>query len=130
MKLGAFLHQHVLINPLLESFQNQGATVHREYPATNGKYIGSVDIWVEHAQIRIAIEAELTPKRIQADIKKALALRADELWIVVPTQRVVRAIRRKLAKISIATSGLDLFVLTQGQALSRVTNCLSLFAGS
>ena len=124
------MHQCVLIQPLMESFRRQGADVYREYPAINGTYIGSVDIWVAFDQIRIAIEAELTPKRIGADIKKAQALRADELWIVVPTQRVVRAVRRKLATMSKPTGGLDLFLLTQGQALSRVTNCLSLFAGS
>ena len=113
-----------------EAFRSFGATTHRELYVNDTTVVGAVDLLVEQPHVRIAIEAELSPKRIWADLRKAAAVRADELWIVVPTVQLVRTVRRKLATLPSAPLWLDVFVLTQGQALQRVTNCVSLIAGA
>ena len=125
---GSHLHNKVLIDPLARAFESYGATAHREFYVNALGVVGAVDLLVEQPQVRIAIEAELSVRRVGADLRKAVAVRADELWIVVPTVRLVRGVRRKLATLPAAPSWLDVFVLTQGQALQRVTECMSLIA--
>ena len=125
-----YLHNDVLINPLDEAFRSFGATTRRESYVNNDGVLGAVDLLVDQPHVRIAIEAELSSKRIHGDLRKAVAVRADELWIVVPTVRHVRSVRRKLATLPPPPIWLDVFVLTQGQALQRVTNCLSLITGA
>ena len=125
---GSHLHNEVLIGPLARAFESFGATTHRESYVNAGGVVGAVDLLMEQPQIRIAIEAELSTRRVGRDVQKAVAVRADELWIVVPTVRLVRNVRRKLATLPTTPSWLDVFVLTQGQALQRVTECLSLIA--
>ena len=127
---GSHLHNSVLIDPLDEAFRSFGATTRRESYANDGSVVGAVDLLVEQPHVRIAIEAELSSKRVDRDLRKAAAVRADELWIVVPTVRLVRNVRRKLATLPAAPLWLDVFVLTQGQALQRVTVCVSLIAGA
>ncbi len=127
---GSYLHNDVLIDPLDEAFRSFGATTRRESYVNNGSVVGAVDLLVEQPHVRIAIEAELSSKRVGRDLRKAAAVRADELWIVVPTVRLVRSVRRKLATLPSAPIWLDVFVLTQGQALQRVMNCMSLIAGA
>ncbi len=127
---GKFLHNEVLIQPLDLAFCLIGALTFREWFVNDGDTKGYVDLWVESNGFRIAIEAELTPKRIAHDVRKAIALRADELWIVVPTVRIARAVHRKLNTLENTGMGPEVFFLSQGQALQRVTNCLPLFAGS
>ncbi len=127
---GNHLHTEVLIDPLDEAFRLFGGTTRRESYVNGGGVVGAVDLLVEQPQARIAIEAELSVKRVGRDLEKAVAVGADELWIVVPTVRLVRSVRRKLATLPAAPIWLDVFVLTQGQALQRVTNCLSLITGA
>ena len=127
---GTHLHNQVLIGPLDEAFRSLGGATTREYYINTGGVVGAVDLLVQQDHIRLAVEAELSVKRIGHDLRKATALRVDELWIVVPTVRLVRGVRRKVATLPLPPPWLDVFVLTQGQALSRVTQCLSLIAGA
>lgn len=130
MMRGTFLHNEVLIQPLDLAFCFIGALTFREWYVNDCETKGYVDLWVEMNGFRIAVEAELTSKRVAHDLRKARALHADELWIVVPTVRVARAVHRKLNTLASTGMGPEVFFLTQGQALQRVTICLPLFAGS
>ena len=125
---GTYLHNEVLIDPLDRAFRSFGATTRLESYVNASGVAGAVDLLVEQPQVRIAIEAELSVRRVGRDLRKAIAVRADELWIVVPNVRLVRSVRRKLSTLPATPIWLDVFVLSQGQALQRVTDCFSMIA--
>ena len=67
---GSYLHNDVLIDPLVEAFRSFGATTRLESYVNDGTVVGAVDLLVEQPHVRIAIEAELSSKRIGADLRK------------------------------------------------------------
>lgn len=148
---GGFMHNVVLVNCLLEAFEREGWSCDTEVPVRLGEGMGFIDLVAELDGYCIAVEAELSAKRIERDIQKAQALHAAELWIVTPNTRVAESVRRGLLRLDVyvagdhedITSGLfgqsawdagrggvAVYVLTQGGATQRVRSCLPLFAGS
>ena len=127
---GGFLHNVVLITALVLEWTKRGARTWREAAVHLGHTTGYIDLLVEIAGFRVAIEAELTPRRVANDIEKAIAVRAQELWVVVPDAQVARAIRRKLHLVPIAEGTPKIFVLTLGQAKQRVRNLVPFISGA
>lgn len=126
---GGYLHNHVLLDPIEAALRQRGARTWREKATSPGRRTGYVDLLVELGDRRIAIEAECSSKRIAGDLAKSAEVDATELWMVVPTVSVAASVRRRLKETSVAALGAEVFVLTLGQALQRVTDCFPLIAG-
>lgn len=120
---GGFIHNDVLIAELKSDFLTHGIRVGLEVAVPVGGAIGFIDLFVRLPDRRLAIEAELSAKRIAGDLGKATAARADELWIVVPTSAVAKSVRRKLSRLGAGYSPLLVFILTLGEARQRIKNC-------
>lgn len=144
---GGFIHNDVLVNRLLQAFEVEGWSCDTEMPVRMGEAFGFIDLVAEMDGYCIAVEAELSAKRIDRDLQKAQALHAAELWIVTPNARVVGAVRRTLHRMDVrlahnedglldlfgrnqGANGLAVFVLTQGAAEQRVRDSLRMFAGA
>lgn len=147
---GGFIHNDVLIASLLRSFEAQEWSCDTEVPVRMGESIGFVDLVAERDGYCIAVEAEMSARRIDRDLQKAEALRAAELWIVTPNARIAGAAHRTLHRMDVRIArddagwgsglgqggrdagnyGVAVFVLTQGAAAQRVRDCLRMFAGS
>ncbi len=152
---GGFIHNVVLVNCLLRAFEREGWSCDTEVPVRLGEGMGFVDLVAELDGYCIAVEAELSAKRIERDLQKAQALHAAELWIVTPNILVAESVRRGLLRLDVYVAsdhkdgptglfgqnawaagrcgvgvGVGVYVLTQGAATQRVRSCLPLFAGS
>lgn len=126
---GGFVHNEIINKPLQQLLQAGGADTTIECPVTVNGSLQSIDLVAEFGDRRIVIEAECSAKRIEADLAKAMSLDADELWIVVPNNRIKAAANRKLQQLGVSRGG-KLFVLTLPQAAQRVANCFSFFAAA
>jgi len=116
---GGQVHEYSL--DLLEgAFRAKGARVSRQVPMRVGRRPAFVDLVVHSVPRPLAIEVEMSPRRVPNDILKAKSMDAD-LWIVVPHQRVVAAVRRKLRRELVRETE-AICVLTLGLALQRVGN--------
>lgn len=123
---GGFIHEPVLLGRMECQARSFSARTRRQVRTPSGY----VDLLIEWKQGSLAVEAELTTKRIGNDVAKAAELGVDELWIVVPNCRVADAVRRKLQRVGPGPGGTGNFVFTLGQAVSRLTDCFPLFSGS
>lgn len=124
--MSSFIHRS-----LLDSIDTNacvaGASTQREVSISPGRNADRVDLVIEFAGKRIAVEAELTAKRIANDLAKAMVLRVDELWIVVPHSTVAKAVERQLSRLRVRAKECRIYFLTLGQALQRLRNCFPLF---
>ena len=118
---GGFLHTSVLITSIENCFRGLGAEIHRESLVYMGNRIGFIDLVVVLGSLVIACEAELSADRVISDIAKAMSAEADLLLIVVPTTRVARAVRRRLAPAArILKDAPPICVLPLGTALQQL----------
>ena len=122
---GGFVHNRVLIARLDAALRAVGATTRLEYPTAPSSPRGFVDIYATLGDLRIVCEAELRASRVEVAVSKATALQADYLLLVVPNQRVARAVRAQLGSLSVDPGAVSTLkcVLTLGQALQWVSNC-------
>lgn len=128
---GGFIHEKVVLDRLVRAARVRGATVCRQVQAGSGRGAGHIDLVLARGGRTIAVEVELSPKRVNRDLRKAAAIGADELWIVVPHRRTADAVGRRLAALAVSAEGSrGIFVLTLGQALQRIEHCFSLFSGA
>ena len=127
---GGYLHNHLLVRPVEEAFRVHGVRTRREVHAVTEAGQGFIDLVAERDGQIVAVEAELTPRRIQYDVSKAASVGASELWIIVPTWRMADLVRRALEQVNSDVSEPGVFVLTVGQARQRVTQCFPLFSAS
>lgn len=95
---GGFLHNQMLIAPVKAAFDVCGAQTTEEVWLRAKSCEGFVDLVAEYQNLRIAVEAELTPLRIPRDIVKAVAIGADELWLIVPNAAVRRTAHQRLRR--------------------------------
>ncbi|MBL8745375.1 MAG: hypothetical protein JNK58_03360 [Phycisphaerae bacterium] len=117
---GGFLHNKVLLAPILEHFFSRGAVVREEFPVVVGTVRRAVDLWILEGSVRIAIEAELTPRRAITALDKAVAAAATHLLIVTPTGAVADTIVESLHGRPEPESCIQVCVLPQGPALAWV----------
>ncbi len=124
---GGFVHERVTLDRLETIALSIGALTQRQVRTSGGGY---VDLLIERSTLRIAVEAELTPRRIANDLTKAMDLAADELWIVVPNVAVAASVRAALDRMSVRHGRRGVFVLTLGQTTQWLTDCISKNSGS
>lgn len=127
MMRGRFLHNQLLVAPLAEALRQSGWQVNVEFHVRSETYTGFIDLKASRDGQVLAVEAELTPRRVKNDIAKAIAMNASELWIVVPEYHAARAVRAVVARHA-ARKKLPIRVLTQGQAIQRVKGCFPLIS--
>lgn len=124
-----FVHEQILLAPLQQEAHLRGADTGREVATGSGRRCGYVDLVIECDRLMIAVEAELSSRRVANDLTKAMAIGADELWIVVPAASIARAAARVLRQLNRPAKP-AVFVLTVGQALHRIRNRFPLICGS
>ena len=118
---GGYLHDNVLLASVEACGCSRGAVTRTQVHAGAGKEAGHIDLVMDWPNRSIAVEAELSSKRIGRDVLKAMNLGADELWILVPNSRIARAIHRKLKTMLIRLDQAGIFVLTLPQAVQRLS---------
>lgn len=125
---GKFLHNH-LVAQLALQFRRLGAIVKQEHYFRQDCVQGFIDLLIHFQGRLIACEVELSDARVGRDIKKAKAVSAVLLLIVVPNNRVARAVRHELA-IQKAPPNLTIICFTFGIVHQRLANCCSLMSPS
>ena len=137
---GGFIHNDVLVYGLVRLFEAEGWSCDTEVPVRMGESIGFIDLVAELDGFCIAVEAEMSVRRIDWDLQKAQSLGATELWVVTPNASVAGAVRRALRRMDVhiarddedgsrdalarrvrsnGDDGVVVFVLTQGAACPR-----------
>lgn len=124
---GGFVHNRCLIAPLVETCRELGITVRLEAPVGPGRHAGHVDALIGGGDFRVAVEAECSARRVKRDVIKARTLDVQELWIIVPTRAVARAVGRVVALAEPAPS-LTVFVFSEAQARQRLAHCFPLLS--
>lgn len=127
---GGWVHNQVMTAVLAADAMAIGCFVAFEVVVELASGIGFIDILIRKDNLLISIEVERSARRIMNDLKKAHAVGADALWIVVPTVRVACAVRRRLAQIDLRAAKLRVCVLTLGQARQQLAVCFPLNSGS
>jgi len=127
---GGFVHNCILLQALAGEIISVGGQVTFEVAVRVTGGVGFIDLVAQHVGRCIAVEAEMSSRRIGGDIAKAAALGADALWVVVPNSRVARAVRRQLLRIKNGAARPAVSVHTLGQARQRVRSCFSLNSGA
>ncbi|CAG0986308.1 hypothetical protein PHYC_02043 [Phycisphaerales bacterium] len=124
---GGFVHNKCLIDPVAACSRDMGLPIALEVPVGPGRRAGHVDLVVGEGDFRIAVEAECTPRRVDNDLGKAARLGVQELWIIVPSPRVGRAIVGVLYRSGMLGAPCPVFVLSQLQARQRLAVCFPLY---
>lgn len=125
---GGYLHEFIL-ETLETSFREHGFRVSRQVPSRPGRKTGYIDQVVSWDSTLLAVEVELSSRRVANDLVKAMDLGAF-LWIVVPNHKVALSVRRRLNVLRVQEREPWLCVLTLNRALKRVPHCFSLFSPS
>ena len=116
----SFLHRDVLLAGPENALRCRGAMVRREFPTGTGRRCGRIDLVAKVHSYCLAIEVELTAHRVANDVNKAVAIGADELWIIAPNRRVAAALRRKLNRLQLGPATPPVSILLLGQVAKRV----------
>lgn len=124
--VGGRFHEQCLLDPTEDSLRGFGFETYRNVQAGRGH----VDMLALRGSTRIVVEAELSAKRINGDLNKAMHLEATELWIVTPTPLLAGVIQRKLRRLGITPNTNGVFVLILPKVRQRLTECFSLIAGA
>jgi len=79
----------------------------------------------------------MTARRIRNDVEKAVALSAGSpatnvtsLWIVTPSNRVARSVRRKLCKLGTPEQRPWICAFVAGRAMQEIAGDFPLFSGA
>ena len=121
-----YSRHEIILQELVEVLENVGLVALREVAVHMGDELGFVDLVTECQGQRLAIEVEMSPRRVGNDVRKAAALNAW-LWIVVKNAQLREAVRRRLADHGVRERFPWICVLTIGQAKQRLTNYSCLF---
>ena len=119
---GGYLHNELLVRPVERLLRSTGARVRVEHSVRKGRDTGYVDVYACWPTRSLAVEAELTPSRVDNDVVKAIQLGVDLLVIVTPTAPIARSARRRLGMTSARQrrNGLEVWVYPLGPALERI----------
>ena len=119
---GGYLHNVLLIGSLREECIRLGIETATEVQVCNGTRTGYLDLLMRRDGYRIAVEAELTGKRVRNDLWKAETAGVDELWIIVPTLRVGKSVSHALLRVPHTPKDLPVSVLPLGRAVQVLRN--------
>ncbi|PCJ56439.1 MAG: hypothetical protein COA73_12135 [Candidatus Hydrogenedentota bacterium] len=126
MSRGQHLHNKVLLKPVEETFQDFVWETIREFYVRDEHFTGFIDLLAIKDDTTIAVEIELSSRRVLRDVRKAEIANTDELWIVVPNSVVARQVKRALQNQKIKGINMkknSIFICTKSTAISRVSNC-------
>jgi hypothetical protein len=96
---GKFLHNNVLVGPIVLELSRLGYQVFVEHPIRPGQRPPCVDMFIIVGDKRIVIEVECSPTRIANDIAKAREFTADLLLVVIPHARLQARVRAALKRL-------------------------------
>jgi hypothetical protein len=121
---GKFLHNQVMIAALVSALRLRRYHLYLEHPVRRGKYPPSADIFFKVNGGWVVIEVERTTARITNDFKKAQALQADLLLLVMPDAQKVQAAKTVVRCFAqkITSPSPRILVMTLGAALQWVAN--------
>ena len=119
---GGFIHNHILLSPIANEATRLGMHVTCEAPIRVQNKVFFGDLLIQSDVLRILVETEMSPRRVENDLVKAAALNVSELWIVVPHFGMARLVRWKLSELGIGPEIPGLFVLVLPQAIQRLRN--------
>lgn len=123
---GGHVHDLILLKGIWQQLLAWGASVETQVFSSSESGRGFIDLTARLPCGRlIAIEVEMTTRRILNDVRKAIDLGADELWIVVPNAKVREASKRCLRDLE-SNKQVQVSVLTQSEASQRLSNCFPL----
>lgn len=125
---GGFVHNQLILKPLRQAFESLGADVQCEHRVGASRASGYLDLLVVLGHHAIAIEAEMSDRRIVNDLRKSSAIGADELWIIAPRPRVAASIRRRLQELPVDLTAMPVRVLTLGQAMDHIEQLKDFFS--
>lgn len=118
---GGHVHNRVLLGPVEQVASNlPDVQVEPEAAIEVGNQTLYADLLITIGSKRILIEAEMSARRIEKDLEKAIAFEQCELWIVVPDPKVRKSVQRKLAAQPKPDKRLSVLVLFFSQAIERV----------
>jgi hypothetical protein len=124
---GGMIHEF-MVSSMKKAFRETGVDVSLQAPTRSGRWPSYIDLLAHTAPRPLAVEVELSSRRVPNDIQKARAVGAD-LWIVVANQRVARAVRRQLKRSGVR-EGQAICILTVGKALQRIASGFPLISTS
>ncbi len=123
---GGYVHNTLILDRLERRFHANGCRAQREFPIKMDTTTCFIDLLVSVSPTRLlAVEAELSKKRVERDVDKAVAAQAESLWIVVPNPKVLRSVKKHLATLPPTPEYISVFVLTVTQALAMVKPLIS-----
>ena len=117
-RLGGFLHRRVLLEPAADLLRGAGFRVTPEFRLPDGRRIdllGQRDEWL------VAVEAELSPRRVRGDLEKARTVSATHLVVLLPTFALARRVRAGLPRGCAGANPPRVFVSVPGGLPSLLT---------
>lgn len=121
---GKFIHNGVMISSLVAALRLRRYHFYLEYPVRRGKHPPSADIFFRANNGWVVIEVERTTARISNDLKKAQALHADLLLLVMPNAQKAKAARSVVHRLAQRGDNASprISVMTLGVAIQWVGN--------
>ena len=120
---GGYRHEQAILGAMERILLQHKFETTRQVSVDLGKERGFVDLVAERGPLRLVVEAELSARRIQKDLRKAAAMDATWLWIVVPNGMVQRSVRSRLRKLRVRERHPWLAIFTLSQAVNQVNGC-------
>lgn len=122
-----WLHDHVLLGPFVAAALLMGFVARREFRVNVEGHLGVIDLLIERGDWRIAVEAERTVDRVLKDLRKAEAIHADLLVILVSHTHLGQAVRRKFIRhdVSLRRRNHCIWISPPRLALQRLTTFMS-----
>ena len=123
---GGELHNH-LVCTAEGILHEAGFTTHQEHPQklSDGR-LDFIDLLAQRDDFVLCIEVELSARYVISNAAKAQQLNLP-LIVVVPTKRVQKAVRKKLAKTNLRPGGHRICIPLLRQLKQEVTNCFPCF---
>jgi hypothetical protein len=121
---GGFLHNEVLVKRLRQMAQECGAAVHLEAPVRIDGVVNYIDLAIEKGGQVTVCEPEQSWRRVDNDVRKAVAFGAQRLLIVTPDSHTAQACRRQLRRHTLSGAKLQVIACPLGAALEILRQAL------
>ena len=121
---GDFAHNDILIGRLRQVAEACGATVCSEQPVQIANTTSDPDLVVEKNGRRIVGVAGQSHRRVENDVRKAVALGAQLLLIVTPDSFTAQRCRRQLRRLPYLAAKIKVIPCPLGAALEILRQAL------
>ena len=99
MRGGAFHNK--MIEKVASAFLSHGWEVETEFCYRGGGVVTFFDVFAVKDRREIAVEVEMSVRHVVDNVRKARAVEV-EVWVVVPSRRLKRAVERTLGEAGLA----------------------------